>query len=461
MTIASSTDAKAATVLKSAARAMQKMAKAAAAKAEAALPTEERIAGLECGTGDKTSVMIVQLSTMDVIEDLAEALFEADERIEYVKQYQTYMVLYRPVHKKIAAWKKVIMDTAADDCEVKSITAVKVPAWKKLDTGIIADSFELLHRREIDVSAMPAAREQHIRVFRDGAWRFHGMKQFLGQKISTMKQHSTTRNHPFNQDMIYALLKQDLDDHSSYMKVRAAEEGRVLRDTDLLQCHCPRNNYRCDAVIGECGSFDRLCNNLGYSDPDQKRFLTHKEHNTPLKEDTAPQPRAKTESYFTITAQSMTRHVDLRMAKIALMKKRTSRQQEQLNFWSIVPRPLNLTFEGHRAQLEALQKVQKICARKGCNRELYFGDAQKLLTQKDMPQQASPDRIDNFNDFYDGNTQFKCQPCNDVVKHSARRDTLSELSGDQVFFNVGEVQQMKQCIDELKADYIIAKKTKK
>jgi len=436
MTKASGIDAKAAAVAKSAARVLKKKAKAAAAEAEAALPTEERIAGLEqCGSvkTDMTSVMIVQVGDKEEVEDLAQALFEADQKIEYVKHYESYIIMYRSVQKNIVAWNKVIMQTADDDCEVRSITAVKAPAWKRLDTGIIADSFNLLHQREIDVPEMPAARDKHIRVFRKGAWLYYGMKQFLGRLISGMKSSSKTRNHPFNQSIMYPLLKQDLDDHVSYMEVRAEEKGRVLLSTDLLRCHCPRNNYRCDAIIGECGSIDRLFNDIGYPDPAQKRFLTHKQHNTSLKEDTVPQPRAKTEGYLSVTATSMTRHVDLRMVKIALRKKRTQRQQQQLNLWNQVPRPEYLTYEGHKAQLLALQKVQKTCARKGCNRQLYFGDARGMLTQKDLPNQASPDRIDNNNDFYSGNTQYKCQPCNDVVNHSTRRDTLSEPSGERCF----------------------------
>ncbi len=63
-----------------------------------------------------------------------------------------------------------------------------------------------------------------------------------------------------------------------------------------------------------------------------------------------------------------------------------------------------------------------------CHREMYFGDSNGILRLSDAPNQASPDRVDNANVFYDlDNFNLACQSCNFTGSSYSRRHVERQI----------------------------------
>jgi hypothetical protein len=61
------------------------------------------------------------------------------------------------------------------------------------------------------------------------------------------------------------------------------------------------------------------------------------------------------------------------------------------------------------------------CARGSCGHELYYGGEEGMLHYSGHPRQASPDRLDNSNPFYDStNVRMVCLSCQ-LVERDYRR----------------------------------------
>jgi len=387
------------------------------------LTPQQLVDSLTVITSSMTNAVIIEFRTAALAEQAASKLFRADTEVESVNMVDQYLLLTRKPTKRVRTWETKIQSSFGRGV---SVTAVTLKSLKKS-----AIQWTTLHERVITVDMGPAVDGMHRRVKDGRAVVNDGISNTITEQIGNMRKKSSPkqRNHPFDDLVINNKLIDTWTAKLAEETIRIYNTyGRAPLGTDPMVCGCRPNCVQPLQVQGpDRWSNDREINPIGYTEAEQTLRIISKRHNVRTKHDSVPQPRAQGDGWDTITSLNMVEHTTYRINRIEDLLKPTADHKKTIKFFD--DNPELFTQDAYKELLIQLKAEYQSCAK--CNIKLHFGDAKGILRTKSNPSQASPDRIDNTNEFYiSGNVQLVCLGCQDVEQHNNRRPLKHEQSGD-------------------------------
>ncbi|KAG5186341.1 hypothetical protein JKP88DRAFT_240942 [Tribonema minus] len=266
-----------------------------------------------------------------------------------------------------------------------------------------------VNKRAVELDEEPEPISGHITVWLCGRWNQKPAEKYmLSLRVMNMRKNSKQRTHTF-------------DEKAALIKLRDA----LIRLKNSSLCACGRPN--CNIILRTYGehsiSPDRMFDNLGYSADHQILKIVAKEHNTAVKHDAVVRERVSQHNWLSTTGGSTSQSLKKMIAKLAKKKRRTPVEDAQLvRFKTKDQKEWNKHFQ------KVLIFKKKYCPNCAlCGSELYYGDTHGKLRFSGRPNQASPDRIDNSNPFYDmDNVRMVCQSCNLSEKDYRRVSSENE-----------------------------------
>lgn len=354
------------------------------------------LAGVHPLKSTNTQSLLLTCNEQDDAEELAEAVFE-NNFVQYVGVFCHFIVvdLCKPIHFETA---KCTLDKTA--CELRiDIQSVINAGRKQLKKCIKDIDWDYYNKRTVLLQE-PEVKDNHITIFEKGTWRQREAVNFIiGRMISVMKYDSVTKR------------KQE------YVEVDALQKLLEAFQRCAVKCGCGQShcNLTMDLFGADQISPDRKYNHLSYSDPGQYITIVSKRDNTRTKFDSVPEERGRHCDWINRTAGSMTSGTKTRMQRLVAGK--TLGQQsavERAQVERYAREEADESFHRFRHYKSILKQKQAQCT--GCFRcgkDMYFGDERGILRITKVGHQASPDRLDNSNPFYDSsNFDLACQSCN-------------------------------------------------
>jgi hypothetical protein len=337
--------------------------------------------------GKCCNMFVFKLDTSSDTEQVAISLFTSDQNIVSCKTFENYILVDVKKSECVSTYKNKHSSPGT------TITSVGRKRVKFIDPTL----WQYLQKRVISVEE-PALILHHVNVFINGRWyQYPVVNHVLTKMFSTMGASSRERGHTFDPVIAKAKL------------IEAFE--RVSTD---MKCAC--GHPRCTSILSMYGtdafSPDRKNDDAGYSDDKQVLTMVCKAHNTRIRHDSVPKPMKYGRKWSITIARHMVKSTAWRINKLrdkaenmtALDRRQVAQFDEECH--KGFDRLVQLTM--------LLEKKQSTCDRCFlCDRGLYFGDAESKLQMSHVGNQASPDRVDNTNVFYDeDNFNLVCVSCN-------------------------------------------------
>ncbi|KAG5185068.1 hypothetical protein JKP88DRAFT_255169 [Tribonema minus] len=341
----------------------------------------------------------------------AQEIFDADDNILWLGVSGNRFVIKFNRHRNLVAIKRRYGSTAKNIGRPQLLLLRESTTW------------DAHFRRDIDV-VEPPYRDGFFNFFIAGYWRqVDAVEYTVGMTLNNMASNSKSRGHKF-------------DKKTAAINIGAAY-ARCLT-TANTKCSCPSGacgcgRAHCDAIVVLRGvhaaSPDRDDDSLGYCDEGQVLTIISKCHNTAVKHDAVPVPRKEPKRWLGETVKSNVNRTYRRMT--TLIKNiddvdRTEAERSQVVRFQATTRE---QWKAHyTAVLDELAHHHTHCPK--CNRLLDKGDSKGMMHFTNEPTQASPDRIDNSNPFYDLlNVRLVCQSCNysenDYMRTTVERPSVN------------------------------------
>jgi hypothetical protein len=216
--------------------------------------------------------------------------------------------------------------------------------------------------------------------------------------LSRMASNSKKRGHPFDWTVAKAYLMCAL----------------MSAEASGFRCGC--KHPRCRVTMCLYGqhalSPDRKHDHLSYTDDEQIVTFVAKDHNTSIKHDSLPRVRKSQKCWVGRTASSMAKHTCDRAAMLRSKGDNMSvNEREQVARFDKEQVSDFKRYEFLKELLRQKRAVSQKC--RDCDKSMYFGDNQGILRLCNVGHQASPDRRNNDNIFYDAeNFDLVCISCN-------------------------------------------------
>jgi hypothetical protein len=194
-------------------------------------------------------------------------------------------------------------------------------------------------------------------------------------------------------------------------------------------------------LYGDNGiSPDKFFDNLSYIDEDQVIDWVVKPHNCKIKPNQPPKKRKTNTKWIIQIASAMHGKVSERTQLLEKHKKISDLNKHQINRFKT---DSSLTINHYKELLCRKRVIQNdLC--KTCNLPMYFGDEKGLL-KISYPNQASPDRINNENIFYDfDNFNLVCVSCNYSGNQNTRRFIPNHYKNDPIAFTPELLEACKE-----------------
>jgi hypothetical protein len=229
------------------------------------------------------------------------------------------------------------------------------------------------------------------------------VRHYVTHILASMRSSSMVRHHPFHVKIACAKLINGI---------------RRIPEENICPCGRP-DCIELKPVMVLDGqhkiSPDRANNSTGYSHPTTWITFISKLHNVRTKHDSDTlKPRTQRAGFFSVTVSSMVQRTKDRIE--------TALQSQQ-----ILSQTKLHSIERYKLiqdNLKEIYKQQLVAARVDnctkCGHELDYGDENDILTYKNNPHQASPDRIDNEILLYVDNFRMTCTCCNDIERGTTR-----------------------------------------
>jgi len=427
-----------------------------------ALTTQQLVDSLTVKTGSMTNAVIIEFKSAGVAEQAASNLFRADTQLQSVKMVDQYLLLTRKLTKRVTAWKTMIQNSQRRGVNVTAVTL------KSLKQSAI--QWTTLYQRKIIVDLGTAVDGMHRRVQDGRAVVNDGLSDTIARQICGMRDTSSPehRDLPFDELIINNKLIDTWTTKLAEETTRIFKDyGRAPLSTDRVLCVCRPGCKQHLQIHGtDRWSNDRVIDSIGYTDEEQTLRIISKRHNVATKHNSVPQSRAQGVGWDTQISSDMVKSTTYRIEKIKNLPRPTEDHQRTIKFFN--DHPELFTKDAYKELLNTMKAQYPICAKEDCDVKLDFGDAKGILRTKNNPKQASPDRLDNTNEFYiTGNVQLVCQGCQDSEQHNNRKDLIHEQSGDTVPLLFGHIVkiiailQKRQVKAEKKEKKRLAKLNKK
>jgi hypothetical protein len=332
--------------------------------------------------------IIVKCASEDDATMLACLIFDDDDGISSVRTSGNHVLVGYAITNNFAA-------------KSKRITALAPPGVAVLNLGRqqlagLSVEWTLLDKRVIAQAAEPAPLDGFINNFKEGRWyRRPAEKYMLGEMVGHMAWNSKQRGHAYYEAKALTMLR-----------AAVPADGR---------CGCGKGpDGQCPVIMTTFGkhaaSPDRRHDPLGYTDEGQVLTLVAKEHNTPVRHTADMRPRANPVRWISVTGGNASERLVDRMEKLGRKERKSECEEQQLvRFRTKTRLGWNRAFQ---TALLARKAETPYCARPTCGEELHYGDEKGMLRFTNHPQQASPDRLENSNAFYDyDNIRLVCLCC--------------------------------------------------
>jgi hypothetical protein len=209
-----------------------------------------------------------------------------------------------------------------------------------------------------------------------------------------------------------------------------------------FQCKCGR--MACREILqlyGDNGiSPDKKFDHLSYIDENQIIDFVVKPHNCAIKPNQPPKERKTNPKWICKTSSNMSQAIRWRVQILEKHKKISEIDKKQISRFKS---DTLLTFNHYKELLCQKRVIQNdLC--KTCKIPMYFGDENGVL-KFSYPNQASPDRIDNENIFYDfDNFNLVCVSCNFSGNQNTRRFIKNEYKNEPVNFTPDLLEACKE-----------------
>jgi hypothetical protein len=362
-------------------------------------------------------------------------LFHENEKIICIKIVNEFIVLRYQSQARIHKMKKILM------CE-DEILRITAPSLKILPKMLDIPQTHVIEREII--LEQPERWPNHVIHKTNGTFQQYHVVEFMMSRIlSGMKSNSKRRGHSYDEP----IAKQKL--FNAFRRLSAD-----------LSCGCRRLD--CNEVLDLYGpnklSPDRTYDIMGYCDMKQKIVFVVKSHNCSIKFDNIATERKSPHNWIVQTAAQMATKFKKRIKSLEIdLEKRSEFDKQQVKRFRD-EQVMNV--EHYRIFKDVLQQMkdEQKCQCEKCKRQMYFGDCAGILRKSHEPTQASPDRIDNNNVFYDkNNMRLVCQSCNHNENHQGRRHVEHKIKQDPIPLTKALV---KECQKYLQTHVRQDKKTK-
>ncbi|KAG5182883.1 hypothetical protein JKP88DRAFT_241192 [Tribonema minus] len=310
----------------------------------------------------------------------AEALFNADKRIQWLGVSGTQFVFAFRRPQRMKAVKNRYGASA------KNIGRTQLATLQTKWAKEYSRKFLIVE---------PPSRDGFINIFKQGIWhQFEVVKYTICNMLSDMKRNSKQRGHEFNFEVAVTNL---LD---------------AFRRCDGDDCNCGRPHCTAKMVLrgADAVSPDRGKNDKGYSDASQVITITSKHHNTVIKPDAVRIPRLLPVRWLKQLVNSTLQSTFRRMKTLITNKPEEARSSAERDQ---IVRFESTTRQQWRANYASvMEQLMHITTCANCNGDMHTGDERGMLLYTNDPKQASPDRLENSNPFYDvDNVRLVCQAC--------------------------------------------------
>lgn len=192
---------------------------------------------------------------------------------------------------------------------------------------------------------------------------------------------------------------------------------------------------------------DRTDDALNYGDGDQILNIISAQHNTQIKRTAVPEERTEPIKWVHTTAGAMNTSTKGRMTVLAKKVEKTLEDVALLDRYNKESVEGGvLTYTAYKMLLVKTKSVYSNCGE--CHTKLYYGDANGMLTQTKVWQQASPDRLTRSAFYEEGSIRMVCQACQFTDHHQDRIDREEEHSGDVVTLTHAHLKEMEKNVTE-------------
>lgn len=360
-------------------------------------------------------------SILKLCQPHLKTIYENNYFIGGMAFYETSVIISLRVPRFITAIQKLFID-----CELKGNITIDRCKRSKI---IFNDAVEIWDKGY--VIEQIKQQEYQIIVLENGKYVHKEVVNWvLSTILSNMKSHSKTREHEF-----------DLA-NTRYKLLQA-----VHSISHNYKCGCNRSN--CTEIMQLYGpngiSPDKQNDMIGYSDAKQHITFVVKSHNTRIKpgniENIAKNPR----KWYKILAKSMKNSTKIRVNKLRKKPSQSDFDMEQIKKYDDDDRNTQPNTD-HYVQILQQKKLEQkdVCASKGCNKIMYFGNDQELLELSNVAHKVSPDRRNNDNIFYEyDNFDLVCCSCNYTENRAGRTYVQNKVQNNPIFFTPELIQKCK------------------
>jgi hypothetical protein len=345
-----------------------------------------------------------QLNSMENIKEIIQFILGKEDTINIIFAIQHYIFIkcYRKMRIKKFKSKEIIQ-----------ISPIKTEFFKTIDKK----DCDYYQYREIvipKITQLPNC----IVIFHSGRYvQYPVVNYVLSNMLSYMKARSKERQVDFNID----IAKQKL--LTAFEKI----------DSNF---HCKCNRLACREVLqlyGDNGiSPDKKFDNLSYIDDNQIIDFVVKAHNCFFKPNQASKERKTYPKWENQIAGAMC--VKTRR-RIKILEKQVKLSKIPENQIARFKTDTSINVEHYKTLLYQKRVIQQdLC--ETCKIPMYFGDELGIL-KLSYSHQASPDRIDDENIFYDfDNFNLVCISCNFNGKQNTRRYIPNKHKNNPIDFTV-------------------------
>jgi hypothetical protein len=353
-----------------------------------------------------------------IVRGYAEHLYNLHPNISSAKTWTNYAVVDVKKSVNVSAFKKKLAHELVDKI---------IAAGRKALYGLTTAEWDYSVQRCIVIKE-PVLKDGHVSIFENGRYQQRPVESYMTRNmLSRMASNSKKRGHGFDP----VIAKQ---------KLTKAFEAAALND---FKCGC--KHPRCSVTMTLFGqhalSPDRGNDSLSYTDSAQLITLVAKEHNTCVKHDSTPRIRKSQKSWVGRTASSMAKHTCDRVNM--LRSKGDHMSEQELQQVQRFDREESTGFARYthlKSLLELKQQASTVC--RDCKRDLHFGDCDGILRLCNVGHQASPDRIDNANIFYDAdNFDLVCISCNLTENRGGRTHVEHTTSKQSIALTLSRMQE--------------------
>jgi hypothetical protein len=211
-----------------------------------------------------------------------------------------------------------------------------------------------------------------------------------------------------------------------------------------LNFQCNSGRITCHEILqlyGDNGiSPDKRFDRLSYINENQVIDFVVKPHNCAIKPNQPPKERKTNPKWISKTSSNMFQAIRYRTQILEKHKKISEIDKKQISRYNT---DTSLTIDHYKELVSQKRHIQNgLC--KTCNLPMYFGDENGVL-KISYPNQASPDRIDNENIFYDfDNFNLVCISCNFNGNQNTRRYVKNQYKNDPIAFTLELLEECKE-----------------